>query len=80
MKGIWDFSVLSLQFPMNLKLFQDEKLKIFFFRDLWSLVQSFATHGTAFDQLKSICAFQNNVTIEIDKRTVCSDNFSWIYN
>ena len=25
MKGIWDFSVLSLQFPMNLKLFQDEK-------------------------------------------------------
>lgn len=33
-KGIWDFSVLSLQFPMTLKLFQDEKLKIVFFRDL----------------------------------------------
>lgn len=29
-KGIWDFSVLSLQFPMNLNLFQDEKLKFFF--------------------------------------------------
>ena len=33
-KGIWGFSVLSLQFPMNLNLFQDEKLKICFFRDL----------------------------------------------
>ena len=33
-EGTWGFSVLSLQFPMNLNFFQDEKLKICFFRDL----------------------------------------------